>query len=186
VCCLGRSLRRRSDRPPPTRPDAEAIVAFALSDIRRSLVTAPRCGQDWALSDSYFLPRPRCAPRALLAIAFPPCLTARPASRTADAAPPAARFAWLAHSPASRLCRVPAARFPAASDFAFLRLRSRVAAPFFAAAERSALVCAITSPISPSSTPGQHTVNGRQPQSTLRWQPQPWIRGLVPRYPPSW
>jgi len=149
----------------------------AQADATRQLWTttgsaggSPGAAKTRASSDSYFLPRPRWAPPALLAIAFPPCLTAFPASRTADAAPliapPAARLAWLTDSPASRLCRVPAAFLPAASDFAFLRLRARVAAPFFAAAERSALVCAITSPFSPSSTSG--TTYRRSPRPT-KW-----------------
>jgi hypothetical protein len=88
------------------------------------------------------------APLAFVAAALPACLAALPTNRSADAALltalPAARFAWLAVSSAAWLCRVPAAFFPAVADCALLRFRSRVAAAFFAAADRSALVCAIT------------------------------------------
>jgi hypothetical protein len=73
-------------------------------------------------------------------------LTACPAALAADFRLLAAPFAALRASPAasraSLACRVDAAFLPAAVDAVFCWLRLRVAAAFFAAADRSALVCA--------------------------------------------
>ena len=55
-------------------------------------------------------------------------------------ADPAARFALPRLSTAALPCRVEAALVPRVCDFALVLLRSRVAAPFFAAALRSAFV----------------------------------------------
>jgi hypothetical protein len=70
-----------------------------------------------------------------------------PAAFAADfAAPtvwPAARFAWVAAPAAALPCRVDADFVPRVAFFDFCALRARVAAPFFAAAWRSAFVCAI-------------------------------------------
>src|SRR6185437_4705155 len=99
---------------------------------------------------NYFLAPEREAFARVLA-ALPACLAAVPAARAADLAPPttppAARLAWLAAVPAVRPWRVAAAFLPAVSDCAFCWLRLRVAAAFFAAAERSAFVCGIESPV---------------------------------------
>jgi hypothetical protein len=76
--------------------------------------------------------------------------TAVPAALAADPTPLAALFAVffasLAAARASLACRVEAAFLPAAVDDVLCWFRLRVAAAFFAAAERSAFVCATGTP----------------------------------------
>jgi hypothetical protein len=88
----------------------------------------------------------RAAP-ARLAAAFPASFAARAVDSPADFRPPAAEptapFALPSAPAALRPCLVPAAFLPAVAELARCWLRFRVAAAFFAAAERSALVCGI-------------------------------------------
>ena len=98
--------------------------------------------------------RPRRSRSVLLAGArargdrdLPACLAASPSERAADfRPPPAERADCLAESTFAEAwlpCRVAAALVPRSLDSSRVRLRSRVAAAFFAASCRSALVCAI-------------------------------------------
>jgi hypothetical protein len=93
----------------------------------------------------FFLPLAFATP-ARVATDLPACLAAVPAAFAAPAAPLAAPFAALLASLAADAavlpCRVDAARLPPACELARCWLRFRVAAAFFAAAERSAFVCA--------------------------------------------
>jgi hypothetical protein len=118
---------------PGSYPDRQAITALRPAGILPA---------DLGAAVSYFF-----AARARLPADFPACFAARPVDAPADLREPTAsstaRRAESRELPAALPCRVPAAFVPAAPARLRCWLRLRVAAAFFAAAERSAFVCGI-------------------------------------------
>jgi hypothetical protein len=141
---------------------------------------------DFARVDAGFARSLFAAPARVVAD-LPACLTASPAAFAAAftpvAAPRAALRAWPAASRASLACRVEAAFFPVALDEVRCWFRFLVAAAFFAAAERSALVCATCPPGSLVTRVYRPASDGKPPaapriDSRERWVP---IRCIGPR-----